>query len=129
MASLGSSTLLVLRVEVTVACPQPLRRLRQGSGSSRPLSETLSPKVKSKRAELQLVAPHLSSVGQGIGPQELHKKKVMGKVNVRHLPVPLFHSCFGGVGCFIGGPSVNLFRLLRATVPPFSAALNRTLRT
>lgn len=64
-------------------------------------------KQRVKGAELQLVAPRLSSVGKGIGPQELRKKKVMGKINVRHLPVPLFHSCFGGVGCFIGGPSVK----------------------
>lgn len=45
---------------------RPLRRLRQGSRSSRPLSETLSPKMKSERgqgAELLLVAPCLSSVG------------------------------------------------------------------
>lgn len=40
VASLGSSTLLVLRVKVTVAYPRPLRRLRQESRSSRSLSET-----------------------------------------------------------------------------------------
>lgn len=104
MASLGSSTLLVLRVEVTVACPQPLRRLRQGSGSSRPLSETLSPKVKSKRAELQLVAPHLSSVGQGIGPQGLHKKKSDGKSKCPPPPSASLPLLLWGCGVFYRRP-------------------------